>query len=108
MSWSPTTALGKADEVTRARVLTIAEPIAVDTGVSVQAMLGRVRRARITAARHKLWAALYLAKFSHPEIAELVGCDHSTIIAGVTKALGRDVYKAEVRMRRGSPVAVAS
>lgn len=69
--------------------------------VTIGQVCGRARHASIATARHAVWT-LVRRRFglSYPEIGELFGVDHTTVMAGVKKAQPRvDAAAARSVMR---------
>ena len=55
-------------------------------GATLDDVLGRDRRPRLVAARHACWFVLYdhaTLRFSFPDIGELWGVDHTTVMSAV-------------------------
>ena len=88
--------LVNADIITRQQILTLAASITAVTGVSIEAMLGRSRLARISDARQRLWAALWRAGWSIGEIGRTLGRDHTTVISGLRRVVPGDEYASNV------------
>jgi chromosomal replication initiation ATPase DnaA len=86
-------------EKQRAAVAEVAAPIAEETGVPIGLIMGRDRTREVSAARHRLMAALWRQGHSVTWIARVLERDHTTVMSGLRKALGADVYKAEVVAR---------
>lgn len=94
MSWADGLPLAGADPTTAAKVYALAQPIIDEMGVSLERILGRERVARVAAARHMLFVAMWKAGFSISEIGRVLGKDHTTVIAGIRRAMGASEYKA--------------
>jgi chromosomal replication initiation ATPase DnaA len=91
--------LAHVDELTVLRVCELAAPITDETSVPFEAMVGQDRHARIVAARHRLYAALWQAGFSIGEIGRVMRRDHTGVIRGLRKTMGPAAYKSEVSRR---------
>lgn len=63
--------------------LFIVEDVCRRHQVTMAILLGRSRYAPVAAARRELYALLRLQSLSYPEIGDLLGRNHSTIIFGV-------------------------
>lgn len=85
-----------ADIITRQQVLTLATAVMAETGVSVDAMLGRSRVARVSDARQRLWAALWRAGWSIGEIGRTLDRDHTTVMAGLRRVVPGHEYASNV------------
>jgi len=74
-------------------LLKMAERIAEAHGVSVEDMFSAVRGfSAVPRARQAMWAELYATgNWSYPRIGQLFGRDHTTIMAGVRKAMVRQM-----------------
>lgn len=93
MSWSASLPLGHVDDVTASKVCELAAPIVELTGVSLMRIVGTERLGRVVAARHMLFVALWKAGFSLTEIGHLLHKDHTTVLAGLRKAMGPEEYR---------------
>lgn len=91
----------------RERARALAEPIASSHLVVVDDLFGPCKYARVAAARHELFVSLFRDGFSIADVARITEKDHTTVIAGMKKALGDDVYDAELSRRypngKGAP-----
>lgn len=94
-----------ADHPTVVKVVELAAPITADTGVSISAMVGTSRTTRVALARRRLFAALWLAGFSHSEIGRLFRRDHTSVLASVRKTVGLEAYRAALRERTAARAA---
>lgn len=88
--------LVNADIVARQQILAMAMAVMAETGVGIDAMLGRSRVARISDARQRLWAALWRAGWSIGEIGRTLGRDHTTVISGLRRVVPGDEYASNV------------
>ncbi len=88
----------------RARVL--AERIGKRHLVTSREILGRRRTARVVAARHELFVALFREGYSLNEVASFLDRDHTTVIDAVRRALGDKQYDRELATRY--PAAIRS
>lgn len=82
MSASKDTLLAGVDEVTAAKIRELAAPIIIEMGVSLSAMLGKSHMSRIVRARHRLFTAMYRLGFSHSEIGQVIGRNHTAVRSG--------------------------
>ncbi len=76
-------------ELRKARLSRIrerAQALESETGVPAADILGLSRDRQVVALRHRLWAELHDTGLSYPVIAELVGCDHSSVRYGAQRA----------------------
>lgn len=85
-----------ADISTRQQILNLAASVTAVTGVSVEAMLGRSRVARVSDARQRLWAALWRAGWSIGEIGRTLGRDHTTVMHGLRRVVPGHEYASSV------------
>lgn len=85
-----------ADIGTRQQILSIAESVTTVTGVSVEAMLGRCRMARISDARQRLWASLWRMGWSIGELGRVFDRDHTTIMHGLRRVVPGHEYASKV------------
>jgi chromosomal replication initiation ATPase DnaA len=67
------------------RVQALAASLAAETGIPAEDILGRSRERAVVAVRHRLWSALYNTGLSMPIVAELVGVDHTSVLAALRK-----------------------
>lgn len=72
-------------QVRRDRAEALAGFIAIDTGIPVSAILGRVREPDVVAARHRLFSELYATGLSFSAIGRCLGFDHTTVLYAVNK-----------------------
>lgn len=82
-----------------AKIRELAYPITAASGVSLDAMKSRSRRASVVRARHQLMLALWRHGMSTVEVGECLGLDHTTVMSGLRKLLGREQYTRELRER---------
>lgn len=73
-------------------------------GVTKNEVLGRGRTAIVASARNELMAQLWRSGVPLAEIGRLLDRDHTTVLAGVRRALGVDEYRRETVMRKVAPV----
>jgi chromosomal replication initiation ATPase DnaA len=76
-----------------------AEQIAPAHGVTTDEIFSGRRFASIAAARRELYVALFRDGFSISEVGTILGKDHTTVIHGMRKKMGDDVYDREIRER---------
>lgn len=70
----------------RERSMSIIREIAMQHGVTVEAIMGRSRDHKDTRARRAAYAAVkYRRGLSHPAVGRIFGRDHSTILHGIRK-----------------------
>ena len=69
--------------------------------VTIGQVCGRARHASIASARHVVWSIMRARfKLSYPELGELFGVDHTTVMMGIRKARPRlDVARARAALR---------
>lgn len=71
-------------------MLRVVESIATKLGVPIEDITGRRRLKSIVRARHLAWYELRRQfKCSYPELGEIWGCDHTSVMYGVHKVSGR-------------------
>ncbi len=75
--------------IRKERARTLAETLAQETGVPVADILGRRRFAAVVAVRHRLWRMLRDTGMTYLDLAEVLGVDHTSVIAAVKKARRR-------------------
>jgi chromosomal replication initiation ATPase DnaA len=92
-------------EEQRKGVAEAAETVAATTGVPAKLILGTERIRPIAAARHELMVRLWAEGNSIAQIGRLLERDHTTVIYGLRKAMGREAYLDKVRPARPRKVA---
>jgi chromosomal replication initiation ATPase DnaA len=91
----------------REHIAQLVDRVVLETGVKPEAIYGGGRSAKVVNARWRAWAALLNDGMSISEIAAVFHVDHTSVIYGLRKLLGQDVYKASVRARCGRVERVA-
>lgn len=82
-------------------MLDVVREVCAANHVTIGQVCGRARHASIATARHAVWTIIR-SRFglSYPEIGELFGVDHTTVMAGIRKAKPRiDACAARAVMR---------
>jgi chromosomal replication initiation ATPase DnaA len=82
-------------------MLDLVREVCAANHVTIGQVCGRARHASITVARHAVWTIIR-SRFglSYPEIGELFGVDHATVMHGVKKARPRiDACAARAALR---------
>lgn len=75
--------------VERAGFLSELQAHAEKTGVSLELLLGRSRWSRVTQARREFYWILRHRGCSLPEIGAMLDRDHTTILSGLNKLIGK-------------------
>lgn len=91
--------LVEADDYVRQRVLSLADEISKQTGVSAERMLGSSRTTSVVRARHALMAALWRTGCSVNEVGAILGMHHTSIMHGLRSAVGPEQYRAGILAR---------
>lgn len=91
-------AILRADPFIRVRIDGFAAVISEQTGVAVEAILGRGRTKSVAAARRQLMARLWGAGLSLKEVGLVLGMHHTSVMSGLRKELGA-AYQASVLAR---------
>ena len=91
----------------REHIHQIVDKVALETGVRPAAIYGSGRSAKVVDARRRAWAALLADGMSVNEVAQVFDMHHTSVISGLRKLLGQDVYKASVAARCGRVERVA-
>ena len=66
--------------------LGLAAKLAAEYHVPMAKVIGRDRHKTAAAARHHLWALIHgTLVMSYPEVAEIFGVDHTTVMAAIRK-----------------------
>ncbi len=83
------------------RVRCAVDIVSEQTGISVEAILGRGTTFSVKNARHRLMVMLFQGHgMSLAEVGAALGRDHTTVIAAVRRTLGDEAYQAELARRR--------
>jgi chromosomal replication initiation ATPase DnaA len=82
---SPISAAHKADDSTRAEILTIIDAVSQARGVSHDEILGFGRFAHIVRARHECFGMAHSRGFTATEIGRAMNRDHSSVSHGIRK-----------------------
>lgn len=75
----------------------ILEAVAARSGFTVETLLGKKRQMRIAGARHLAAWLMRRDGMSYPEIAEAMGCDHTSIMYAVSRIEAEREADAGVR-----------
>lgn len=73
----------------RSEAMQIIRMVSRFTKIPVEDIMGQSRRAEIARARHMTYLALFDAGAPYIHIGRIMGRDHSTVMHGVRKALGK-------------------
>jgi chromosomal replication initiation ATPase DnaA len=88
------------EELDRVGWLSKAEGIARASRVSLDDLLGRVRTASVSRARHTLWLAMSRAGMSSLEIARIFGRNHATVLYGKGRIAHEQASKPRLEVSR--------
>ena len=96
----PTSPLGQGRlALGRKRAQRLALRIGRNASVEPSEILGTRRQAAIVTARHVLFVELFRAGYSIAEVATILEMDHTSIIHGMRRSMGDDIYDQELRER---------
>jgi len=83
----------------REHINLIVDRVVLETGVRQEAIFAGGRSPKVVDARWRVWAALWNDGMSLTEIGAVFNMDHTSVGYGLSKLLGRDVYKATIEDR---------
>jgi chromosomal replication initiation ATPase DnaA len=86
-------------KLARDRARLMAESIGAELDIDPEEILGRRRHKPIAAARHRLYAELFLDGFSIAEVGTILERHHTTVMYGMRQAMGDAAYERELEAR---------